>query len=130
MSQKSKLWFKWALIITVGIQFLMMAKAKLAGEMCDVFLSNGMSLDFMFFIGFMEVLATIGLLTSKWRIKSSMVLSCIMLGAIYVNAQSYVAVQILVDVANIGFSAIILWLEKEKQMHVEDMMQPSKTSLN
>ncbi|MEQ8477564.1 DoxX family protein [Fulvivirga sp.] len=126
MSYKGKLLFKWALIIAIGVQFVAMAYAKLAGEMCDVFLSNGLSLEFMFFVGFMEVLATIGLLTAKFRIKCAIVLSCIMIGAIYVNLQSHDVMQILVDVANIGFLAIVLWLEKEKQMIAEDMMQPSK----
>ncbi|MTI39012.1 DoxX family protein [Fulvivirga lutimaris] len=126
MSYKGKLFFKWALIILVGIQFIAMAHAKLAGEMCDLFLSNGMSLEFMFFVGFMEVLATVGLLTSKWRIKSAVVLSSIMIGAIYVNLQSHGVMEILVDIANIGFLAIVLWLEKEKQMFAEDMVQPSK----
>lgn len=130
MTRKGKLWFKWGLIITISIQFIIMAKAKLAGEMCDVFLSNGLSIEFMFLTGFMEVLATIGLMTSKWRIKSSIVLSCIMIGAIYINLQSYAPMQMLVNVANIGFLAIVLWLEKEKQMLGEDMMQPSKSSLH
>ncbi|MEQ8242292.1 DoxX family protein [Fulvivirga sp.] len=126
MSYKGKLLFKWALIIAIGVQFVAMAYAKLVGEMCDVFLSNGLSLEFMFFVGFMEVLATIGLLTAKFRIKSAIVLSCIMIGAIYVNLQSHDVMQILVDVANIGFLAIVLWLEKEKQMIAEDMVHPSK----
>ncbi|MEQ9165477.1 MAG: DoxX family protein [Fulvivirga sp.] len=126
MSYKGKLLFKWALIIAIGVQFVAMAYAKLAGEMCDVFLSNGLSLEFMFFVGFMEVLATVGLLTAKFRIKSAIVLSCILIGAIYVNLQSHDVMQILVDVANIGFLAIVLWLEKEKQMIAEDMVQPSK----
>ena len=126
MSFKGKLWFKWALIIAVGVQFFVMAHAKMAGEMCDIFLSNGLSLEFMFFICFMEVLATIGLLTSRWRIKSSIVLYFIMLGYIYVNMHSYDSLHVLVNVAKLGFLAIILWLLKEKQMIPEDMMQPSK----
>ena len=130
MSFKGKLFFKWALILLVGMQFLVMAHAKLAGEMCDFYLSNGFSLEFMFLVGFMEVLATIGLLTSKWRIKSAVVLTCIMVGAIYVNLQSQAVMQILVDIANVGFLAIILWLEKEKQMIAEDMVQPSKLDLH
>jgi uncharacterized membrane protein YphA (DoxX/SURF4 family) len=127
MSYKGKLLFKWALIIAIGVQFVAKAYAKLAGEMCDVFLSNGLSLEFMFFVGFMEVLATVGLLTAKFRIKSAIVLSCILIGAIYVNLQSHDVMQILVDVANIGFLAIVLWLEKEKQMFAEDMVQTSKS---
>ncbi len=126
MSFKGKLWFKWVLIIAVGVQFILMAHAKMLGEMCDIFLSNGLSLEFMFFIGFMEVLATIGLLTSRWRVKSVIVLSCIMFGAIYVNTQSYDVLHILVNITNIGFLGIVLWLEKEKQLILEDMMQPIK----
>ena len=127
MSYLGKMWFKWVLIAVVGIQFIMMAHDKMVGEMCDIFLSNGLSLEFIFFIGFLEVLATIGLLTSRWRIKSAIVLSLITMGAIYVNTQSYAALHVLVNVSNLGFLAIILWLEKEKQLLPEDMMRPSKS---
>lgn len=122
MTSKSKMWLQWLLIMILSFQFIGAAIAKLMGQMCEHFMSNGFSYEFMMFIGYLEVLSVVGLLFSKFRVKASLVQMIIMSGAIYTHLPNDQVMMTLLCIANIGFSSMIIWAELDKQYLSDDML--------
>lgn len=122
MTSKSKMWLQWLLIMILSFQFIGAAIAKLMGQMCEHFMSNGFSYEFMMFIGYLEVLSVVGLLFSKFRVKASLVQMIIMCGAIYTHLPAHQYLMTLVCISNIGFSSIIIWAELEKKYFSDEML--------
>ncbi len=123
MTTKSKIWIQWLLIMILSFQFVGAAITKLAGGMCDHFLSNGMSIEFMYFIGFLESLSVIGLFFTAYRVKSSLIQILIMAGALYTHLSGMDMLMVLLNITNIGFSSIIIWVQLEKRYIADDMLR-------
>ncbi len=123
MTNQAKNILQWLFILILTFQFLLLGYSKLLGEMCSFFIDNGYSLSFMYFIGFVEILASIGLFFKPYRNASCFILMIIMIGAMYTHLMNDEVIQILVNITNVGLSAIVLWVEGEKKYAHDEMIQ-------
>lgn len=122
MSIKGKMWFQWIAIVIISFQFSGAAVYKLVGGMCDHFLGNGMTIGFMYFIGFLEATSVLGLFFKHYRIKASLALMLIMMGALLSHIPNEQVLMALLNIANIGFLSIIIWVELDKKYMVDDVV--------
>lgn len=106
----------------LSFEFIGAAFAKLAGQMCEHFLSNGLSYDFMMFVGFVEMLSVLGLFFSRLRIPACLIQMAIMCGAIYTHLPHDQYLMSLLNITNIGFSSIIIWADLDKKYLSDEML--------
>lgn len=123
MSSKSKMWFQWLLIVILSFQFLGAAFAKLAGFTCAFFLSHGFTIEFMYFIGFVEALSVIGLYFKSMRVKASLVQMVLMTGALFTHLPNNEYLMSLVNITNIGLACIIIWVELDRRYNMDEMLR-------
>lgn len=125
------MWFQWIAIMIVSFQFIGAALTKLTGGMCEFFLSNGMTIEFMYFIGFLETISVLGLFFVTFRVKASLILMLIMMGALITHIPNEQMVMELLNIANIGLLSIIIWAELDKKYQADDMVkQEAKDNYN
>ncbi len=123
MTNQAKNILQWLFILILTFQFLLLGYSKLLGEMSSFFIDNGYSLDFMYIVGFLEILASIGLFFRPYRNVSSFIVMIIMVGAFYTHLMNDEIIQVLVNITNVGLAAIVLWVESEKKYAREEMIQ-------
>ena len=119
MSSKGKIWLQWILIVILSSQFIGAAFAKLLGFMCGHFLDNGLSIGFMYLVGFAEAVTVVMLYVRAYRKLAVMVQMLIMIGAIYTHAINGQMLLALFGVATIGLLAIVLWVDVDRELDYE-----------
>jgi uncharacterized membrane protein YphA (DoxX/SURF4 family) len=127
VSNKSKDVFQWFFILILSLQFLLSGYAMLLGEVGAYFIDNGYAVGFMYFIGFLEVVCSIGLFFKPYRSLSCFILVFIMSGAMYTHLTNEEIILFLVDITNIGALAIIIWVESEKRYLKEELSQSTQS---
>ena len=116
LSEKAKTRISWILSVLLFFLFISVGFLKLIAHESEVkiFESFGYAIWFMYFIGTLEVLGSIGLLIKKTKFYASIGLIFIMLGAIYSN----------IKIGSSGFLfplfilillAIVAWLNKPEK---------------
>jgi uncharacterized membrane protein len=123
VSNKSKDIFQWVFILILSFQFLLLGYDKLLGELHTYFIDNGYTVGFMYFIGFLEVVSSIGLFFKMYRNLSFFILVIIISGAMYTHLINEETILFLVDITNIGLLAIVIWVESEKRYLREELSQ-------
>ncbi len=125
MTNKARIWLQWIIIGFLSIQFLGASVAKLLGLMCGYFCTNGLSTDFMLFVGFIEALSVVGLFFTSLRIKASLIQIAIMLAASYLHLLNNEMMLLMLTITNIGLSSIIIWAELDCEYMANEIREVS-----